>query len=239
MARRKSFSNMEKVLRLDLSQVLPPQVQKVHADFARKKLQEHLSGLKGTPPAVTTIVDGRRGASEDSVKPYGLIRYEFSWLAEVAQAALDKALEFSPVDSGEYRNSWFMMAGQVEIDPTAIPDGISEITITNSTPYHRKIQVGAMKMSVPPGIVERVRQWVLGRHGNLVDAQIYFIQLSGKAKGSRFEIPYILKGRRPARPAAQSRRSSAFRAGRKYLAARKDTAAGQQLTYPALTISLR
>lgn len=239
MVRRRSFSNVERVLRLDLSQLLPPEVQKTHVAIAKQALKEHLAGLGGAQPEVTTIVDGRRGAREEDVKAYGLIRYEFSWLADVARAALAQAQQFSPVDSGEYRTSWFLMVGQAEVEPDAIPDGTREITLTNSTPYARKIHVGAMKMSVPPGIVERVRQWVLGRHGNLVDAQIYFIRLTGRAKSGRYAIPYILKGRRPARPAAQSRRSSAFRAGRPNLALRKDTAAGQQLTYPALTISLR
>jgi hypothetical protein len=50
---------------------------------------------------------------------------------------------------------------------------------------------------------------------------------------------YVLKGRQPRRLAVQSKRSSAFRAGRRYLAGRRDTAAGQRMTYPALIIQNR
>jgi hypothetical protein len=57
------------------------------------------------------------------------------------------------------------------------------------------------------------------------------------ASGVHPEIPYVLKGRVRVRAAAQNNHSSAFRAGRATLASRKETAAGQPLTYPAVVIN--
>lgn len=230
MARRSS-SNWAKVFSVVTAGLKPPEIQKHHAAFAREKLAEHMAGVKGTPPAVTKMVDGRRGASEDSVKPYGVIRYEFSYFREIAAVALDMARDMSPVDSGDYKEAWFCLADGERCEPDAIPETARRILITNDLPYHRKIHVGAMKnLSVPPLIVERLRAAMRRRYGNLVECQVQFILLEGG---------YILKGHRPVRKAAASRRSSAYRAGMTHLKPRKDTAKGQRLTYPALEMTLR
>lgn len=262
----RSKSNWAKVFKLTLDQVRPPDVQKLHAAFAREKLAEHLAGVTGGKPAVTTVVDGRRGASEDSVKPYGIIRYEFSYFREIAAWALTQARDISPVDSGEYRDSWFVLADGLRCEPDAIPDGAKRIAIINDRPYHRKIHVGAMKgLSVPPLIVERLRAAVGRRFGNLVYGEIKFLMLNGG---------YVLKGRQRSSSvkelaawhgvpepvikgwiargdklksldltkriaAGSDRRSAAYREGRTYLKTRKDTQSGQPMTYPALELTLR
>jgi hypothetical protein len=64
------------------------------------------------------------------------------------------------------------------VSPDRIPPGV-EIVITNDQPYARKIQVGAMKMSVPPGIYEDARQFVQRNFGQMVAVQLRFVQLAG------------------------------------------------------------
>lgn len=125
------------------------------------------------------FVNGREGASEDEVKAPGPILYVFSYQSEVATFAVKWAQENSPVRSGRYRKSWFVLVnGRKTVDPSKIQEGVPFI-VTNDQPYARKIHVGHMKMKVPPGIVERLRQAIRQRFGNTVTAEVKFITLAG------------------------------------------------------------
>jgi hypothetical protein len=209
--RAKSF---EQVIRLNMAAVAADQ-QKRHAAIARAGLVNHLAGLKAKP-AVVTFVDGRRDASEGSVKPFGVIRYEFRRMADVAVWALARCRELSPVQSGKYRAAWFVMAGGKQVDPAAVA-AADQITITNDQPYHRKLEVtvnsqrlhgGKKSIRVPPGIVEAVRQELLRKYPG-ISAEVSFLELAGG---------YTLK------PSGRRRR--------------KDSRAGQAVTYPALVITI-
>jgi hypothetical protein len=72
MAGGQSFERVINLMRADLTS---PEFQKWHAEVARLTLAEELAS-RDDDPEVTTIVDGRIGASEDSVKLHGVIVYE-------------------------------------------------------------------------------------------------------------------------------------------------------------------
>src|SRR3546814_12451062 len=110
---------------LAVAAVTPPELQRLQARVARETLAEHLATLPRRPP-VKTIVDGRAGASEDSVKAYGRIRYEFGFLQEIAPLALEHARKVSPLDSGRYRDSWLVLADGAPVDADAVPDETAE-----------------------------------------------------------------------------------------------------------------
>lgn len=229
---RSNTAAFERIINVAVAKLKPPDAQKRHAEIARKGLADHLAKAKGKPQVVT-FVDGRRDASEDSVKFGGVIRYEFRQMAEVAAFALKRAQELSPIQSGAYKDAWFAMAGGKQVSADGVPN-TGEIVITNDKPYHRKLEMtvnaehwrGKARARLPAGIVERVRQEVMRQFPG-VQASVSFITLQGG---------YVLKGRANLRLAKQNRQSSAYRAGRKHLASRKDTAAGQQMTYPALIL---
>lgn len=175
MARPQAF---ERELRLATADLAPAAIARHLAQFARRELAKAQSAGEA-PDRYVRTVNGRRGASEESVIPPGPIVYEFNWLPEIAVYALAFARERSPVRSGRFKRSWFLMAGGREVgDPESIPEG-AEVILTNDQPYSRKIEVGAMRMRVPPGIVEDTRQAVMRRFGNIVTAQKRFIPLSG------------------------------------------------------------
>lgn len=213
MARLGTFDREIKVATAGLE---PAAIRRKLADVARAERDRVLneqSSRGGAAPTVRTAVNGREGLSEEQVEPPGPIVYVFDYAPEIAFFALDAARRLSPVASGKYRDAWFAMAGGKKVAVDAIPPG-ADLIITNDRPYARKIQVGAMKrMTVPPGIVERLRQLVLNRYGNAVNASVRFITLSGG---------YVLKGR-----------------GRGKRGTRKDVRAGQQIAYPALVIKAR
>lgn len=166
-------------------------------------------------PHWTTYVDGRQGVPESQVRPDGAIVYRFNVLGLATVFALSYCMTRSPVRSGAYRKAWFVAVDGKpwRDDLNDIPDS-AEVMIVNPLPYARKIDTGAMKrMSVPPGIVEGARQVTQRRFPTVVASRRFVNIPPGLVDGA----PYTL------------RRNGV----------RKDRAAGQSLTYPALILSSR
>lgn len=198
----------------------PPQLSHVLASAARKARDELISSGQASP-SYTTFVDGRRGASEDTVRLDGAILYKFNLLGLAATFAITYCIARSPVDSGDYRKAWFIAVdGKPYLfDLSDIPAG-SEVIVSNPMPYARKIDVGGMNMSVPPGIVEEARQQTRRKFPTLTVSRAFLSLPAGNYPvPSGTEVPWILRGR--------SKTS------------RKDSKAGQAVTYPGLVISER
>ena len=103
-------------------------------------------------------------------------------------------------------------------DYSEIPIGAT-VMIVNTQPYARKIEVGHMHMSVEAGVADDAVLIVRRRFGNVAEIRKTMTTIPGG---------YILKG--------------VFTKGiRKFARTklRRDTQAGAEMTYPALTISLR
>jgi hypothetical protein len=215
MARISTFA---KDLQLATAGIASENIAKELAAFARSELAKAIQEGEGSE-RYDRYVNGRLGATEESVIPPGPILYVFHWWREIIEFALQSAVERSPEKSGRYKQSWFIMTpGGVVKSFDEIPIN-STVILTNNQPYHRKIDVGHMRMSVPPGVVEDVRKMVMARFGNFVVAKRTMIPLPGG---------YILKGRfrRGYRPYARTK-------------LRPDTAAGAQMTYPALVLTMK
>jgi hypothetical protein len=160
------------------------------------------------------------GALEEAVREQ--IIYRYTRLDQPIIFALAFLKQISPVGSGKdrhpglFRDSWFVMVdGEPTDDFSRIPAS-AVITITNPQPYSRKIDVGSMRLSVPPHLVDQAAVAVNGRYGNSVTAQPRYVTL---------QEGYAMRGH--------------FRHGRGVHARtrlRKDVAAGQPMTYPALII---
>lgn len=201
-------------IRLFRDQALSPAAQSAY--LARVAINARDTAVRrgDAPPHWTTNVDGRQGAPESSVRPDGFILYRFNVMGLAAKAALQLCKERSPVRSGRYRDSWVVV---VEGKPWSgdvadVPDG-KPVMIVNPQPYARKIDTGAMKMSVPPGIVEAVRQSIQRKFPTVNAARAFVTVPSGLLDNA----PYILR-----------------RNGRA-----KDRTAGKAITYPALILTRR
>ena len=215
MARLQTFA---KDLELATAGIAPENIARELAEFAKAELADAIARGEGSP-LYDRYVNGVLGAPESAVVPPGPILYDFIWWQEIVTFALQYLVERSPVRSGRYKRSWLVMVdGRPAPDPAAIPLN-AEVALVNDQPYSRKIDVGHMKMSVPPLIVEDARQAVMRLFGNMLTARRMLIELPGG---------YVLKGRF---------RKGAGAGARKGL--RKDTQAGQPLTYPALVLAMR
>ncbi|UFX42070.1 hypothetical protein HAP47_0022685 [Bradyrhizobium sp. 41S5] len=212
------ISTFERDLKLATAGMAPENIAKELAAFARQELAAVIQSGEGSE-RYDRYVNGNLGAAEETVVPPGPILYVFHWWREIVEFALQTAVERSPEKSGRYKRDWFIMTpGGVVKSFDEIPIN-STVILTNNQPYSRKIDVGHMRMSVPPGVVEDVRKAVMARFGNFVTAKRTMITLPGG---------YILKGhfRRGYRPFARTK-------------LRKDTMAGAQMTYPALVLTMK
>jgi hypothetical protein len=218
MARRATEKELNRQLELATESISPENIAKELAIFAKLSLRDVISSGEGSD-RYERYVNGNLDAPEESVVPPGPIVYLFHWWPEVIEYALQVLVDRSPEKSGRYKRSWFVMVnGTIVNDYTQIPIG-AQVMLTNDQPYSRKIEVGHMRMSVEPGVVQDSRRTVMSRFGNTVEVKATMITLPGS---------YVLKGmfrrgfRRTARPKL-----------------RKDTQAGAQMTYPALSLVMR
>ena len=187
------------------------------------------------------FVDGVEGVSEDSVRPDGRIRYLFSTIGEAAMFGLQDARRRSPPDdTGDYRRAWMIAVNGLPY--TGLMDEIpanAEVTIVNSLPYHRMIEMGLRDgPKTSREITEKVRNAIRVRYPNL-EIERVFVKLTPAFRFGSYETPYRLKGRVRRVEAKQNRRSRVFRAGGHYLKQSARTARGVEINYPAIVLSAR
>ena len=187
-----------------------PEAQRALAAFARQERDKVVAAKRARnriEPQYTTAVNGRVGATEDSVKLPGPIVYIFENHAEIAAYLVEFLKARSPKDTGRFAQRFryiqdgrYVSAHQLKADV--------EFYVINTEPYSRKIEIGAMKMSVPPHLFEDARQAAQSRFGNTARFRVVYLEL---AEG------YVLKGR-----------------GRKR---RGKSRAGERMRYPAVLVT--
>lgn len=152
-----------------LQEASPEGRSKALAQYARQSLaeaQEINRRSSGYVPNHQTVVDGRKGASEDSVRPDGTIVYEFALFAEMLMWIHEMLVKHSPVLKGHYAKAHVLTADGEAIDITGdIPDA-TEFAFVNVQPYARKIERGQSKQA-PDGVYEAVAAMARARYGNL------------------------------------------------------------------------
>jgi hypothetical protein len=142
-------------------------------------------------------------------------RIVYRYMDDVVQFALWALGDLSPVGSasdphpGLYRDSHMLF-----IDGRNVPDAKSwqpgqVIHISNPEPYARKIELGTMKISVPPHVYEQAAQIVSAQYGDVASVQFLFMPVRF---GSVRSMP--MRTRRQGRPrratgaAARQRRAA-------------------------------
>jgi hypothetical protein len=168
-------SPFETMVRLHMDNMTGPAARKYHIRRARAGLAEFMA-RQTVKPMVRLEVDGRPAASEDAVKPFGLIVYYFDRMREIVSFALRELERLSPVLSGAYRKAWLTLVDRAVVGLDNLV-GARTVTIVNPLPYARKVHTGAKGFEVPAGIIEKVRQLTLKRYRRVVTVNIQFIDL--------------------------------------------------------------
>ncbi len=177
-----------KELTLATAGLTGPEAQRTLATFARKERDKVIAAKRarsGSDPKYITAVNGNVGALEDSVKLPGPIVYLFDDGGEIAEYLLEFLKARAPKDSGRYASRFRYIQNGSYVSARQLKSGV-EFHITNPEPYSRKIEVGAMKMRVPPHIFEDAAQAARKRFGNTARFRVVYLELTNG---------YVLKGR--------------------------------------------
>lgn len=171
---------LEKDIELLIQQDLSPEARsRTLAEFARESLAEAEitnSEALGRPVTHDKFVDGREGADESSVRPDGVIVYEFELVSEVFAWIATELERHSPVGHGKdkhpglYKRSHIFFADGVEADAFNPPAIVEQGVYVNSVPYARKIDRGFSPQQ-PEGVYEVVTSMASRRFGNIVKVQ--------------------------------------------------------------------
>jgi hypothetical protein len=198
--------------------ISPENINKELARFARSELANVIASGEAST-IYTKYVNGREGAEEETVQAPGPVLYDFSYWEPIIKFALAALAERSPVLTGAYQSTHRVMLGSQFIDPTAPIAAGETVTIVNTQPYSRKIEVGFMQMRVPDGVYQDVMRKVRSQFGRAVSVTFKMILIPNG---------YILKGRfsRGYKPGARTKLA-------------RDTQAGARMTYPAIQMEMK
>lgn len=239
------FETFDREIRLATAGIAPEAVSAELAKLARSELAAVIERGEASP-IFTRYVNGVEGAPEESVdvlsgRQPGPILYLFSWWRPVVEFALAELVKRSPHRSGRFASSFIVIANDRLVTDFDTLKATDEVIITNAQPYVRKVQVGAMTMSVPDHIFDAARSAVVKEFGAGKNGFGFAVQFLDIASGLHPLIPYRLKGQYAGRFNAQRARLRArnsLRRGEARLQRRKDRDTGQPITYPALIMNM-
>ena len=155
------------------------------AGYARQALaeaQEVNRRATGVVPPHSTYVDGRLGAPLESVKPDGVIVFEFDLLNDLFEWIGEMLVANSPVLTGRYASSHAFFADGVKVEPGADLPEAGEYAFVSTTPYSRKIERG-LSPQAPEGVYEAVALLARRRFGNIASIRFSYRALFAQVRG--------------------------------------------------------
>lgn len=153
-----------------------------------KREHERIMATDPQPASFKRRVDGIEGASEEAVKPNGVIVYRYPRLEQVVQYAMEVLFDLSPVLSGEYRQAHTIFVNGMAVPNLKGTPAGTEVVISNPMPYARKIEVGSMTMRAPGSdqVYQQARRRVMLRYSNLASIQFTYRDVaSGRRSGPK------------------------------------------------------
>lgn len=118
-----------------------------------------------------TYVDGKQGAGEASVRPDGVISYEFGLVRPVLEWIGNELVMASPVLTGRYARSHVLFADGREVEHMDEAPDAQRFVFLNIQPYARKIEDG-LSPQATEGVYQGVASVAQARFGNA--AKIFF-----------------------------------------------------------------
>jgi hypothetical protein len=175
------------------------------ASIAREQLaaaQAQNKAALGFVPDHATTVDGRAGASEDRVRPDGVIDYAFELLDDVLAWIAEQLRAVAPVRTGRFLDSIELFADGVLVDAEGQIPAAKEYVFLSPLPYARKIEGvdgrPPISRQAPHGVFEATATLAAQRFGNQALIRFSFRTplgtelLSGKAgAASEHRVPAI------------------------------------------------
>lgn len=175
----------------------------LHVQTAKQELNRVLN--EDHPSNFIRYVDGIANVPEENVKFGGRIRYNYSYLRDIIELAMDVILINSPVDhensdgrNVHYQDNHVVLVNGQEIDwrgsqgmsglgwrsPQAL-DNIpadAEVWITNLLPYARKIEMNFRGYYVSSGVYEKAYM-ALRKYANVASIKFTWAEYPGMSVG--------------------------------------------------------
>jgi hypothetical protein len=211
---------LKEVRRMLDRHVQSPNASKIVARHLRDRLNEMKAG--GELPVYRMFVNDKETSDLSPVTFYGdTITIKFALLDGVVRAMLAYAQAISPVQSGAYRDAWFLAIDGIPVTDLSkkIPFN-AKVILANFAPSARRLEEegrlgrsGRLSHYARPELVvtERVRQWAMRKFPAALIERL-FVTLPGGGLAHGWQVPYVLK-------------TGIYR--------------GEQITYPALQLSAR
>jgi hypothetical protein len=154
-----------------LNEALSPQAQsRAFAAFAREKLREGEEQNRqklGQTPSHTTTVDGVKEAPLETVRPNGIIVFEFDLVFDLLGWIAGQLAIHSPIRTGEFLRSHALFADGTEVaDPAKPPPAQEYVFLSLDKPGKvRSLERGHSRQA-PNGVYEVVAELAQRRFGN-------------------------------------------------------------------------
>lgn len=144
------------------------------------------------------IVDGRRGASIESVKLGGTVAAVFATHEAVIDFAWETIAGLSPVDMRPdaddvvYRQRHLMLVNGEEAGAPPVTIGPDDIVVfVNLLPYARRLEKGWSKKQAPDGVFEVASTIIRARFGRLATIKFGYGSFVGATAAANSRYPFI------------------------------------------------
>lgn len=171
----------------------PPQTveafRALHVQTAKQELNRVLNEDK--PSGYVRYVDGIANVPEENVKFGGRIRYNYSYIQDIVELAMDVILVNSPVDQENsdrrnihYQDNHVILVNGDPISISQIKDipADAEVWITNLLPYARKIEMNFRGYYVSSGVYEKAYT-AIKKYANVASIKFTWAEYPGMAVG--------------------------------------------------------
>ncbi|MCM5556285.1 hypothetical protein [Pleomorphomonas sp. JP5] len=174
---RTRIDALDRDVSLIIDEELSPEAQSRHVAAMARQLRDEAAAtnraLTGQEPTWTTTVDGRAGATEETVKVPGRIDYDFDAGSDVVAYVVGLIAKTAPKRSGRYAKSLAVYADGVEVERVGGTLDAEEIIVVSTVAYARKIERGR-KGYAPGGVFEGVAAMAMSRYGNMASIKFTF-----------------------------------------------------------------
>jgi hypothetical protein len=169
-----------------IDETLSPKAQSAILALAARTARNEAIAINraalGREPKYETFVDGRKGASLESVKPppAGIIVFEFDVLLGVFAWIGEQLVQHSPVGDPplHYHESHIFLADGRQVFPGETVPVASRYEFLNTVPYSRKIERG-WSPQAPDGVYQVVAKLAQARLGNVARVRFVYRALAG------------------------------------------------------------
>ncbi|MDW9773023.1 hypothetical protein GOA89_14995 [Sinorhizobium meliloti] len=206
------FGTFERDIKLATADLERGAINKALAAFARSELQKVIATGQASA-TYERYVNGRRGASEETVQAPGPILYEFANWPLVIRTAIGELVKRAPHRTGRYASGFVVLANWAVVRSYSEIRPEDEVVIFNVRPYTRRIEAGANR-SAGKRHFDQTRRVLANRFRGAFAFETRYLQMR---PGIHPEVPYVLRQ-------AQGRR--------------RDRQAGSQITYPSIVMKL-